>query len=600
MSLQNWTNSNQFANEMQTDEETRRGVAQWFGDPQARSFLQESGDIKSAVAHVDAGVHPGDVNAGMPNFVDTGDGMTKGFNAPAATPAAAAPGVPAPQWNTVEQPRPPAPAYEPGTDLKNVDLSSGLAVPQRPKNDLDSMTPGRKALMLAFMGLTKFGGSLAGQQHTYADDLLGRNLQQRQAQSDYDMNYPTMMEGLRRGAQDRSLDLRGKSAAVDRTEAETADIRNNGGPRGLARTANLRDFYTKAQTAWSTDPRFRGNPASFKRAMEASGVGLQIDPAVMEDIMGQPQNSTKWKVNEQGGVPTGLIDTQTNKIYGPNDVKGLNDPEASSLWDQAQAGHKQGQSEKISAAYAMGAARGAGQYTTIYHKQSGQTIRVDNAEAERLTKGPSAEYTSNGALFEKGRQKWANVFDVDAAKANVMAALPKSPIDLDEVARIDAAMQETHGTLSSVAKAALLKGLTPEGSKVATTLLSLRDQVVGLIGAMGMQASDTRAQALFNALPTASDLYNPYLAADKMDQVARMIDNVSQGLPGTAGNYGVGAGHGGRLNQGQGGEAAVPTRRNKKTGEVQQQINGVWTSVQTQGAKPKYKARTVDLSKGQL
>jgi hypothetical protein len=596
VSLEQISKSPAFANQMQTDDETRMGIAQFFGDPQARTMVQQAGGIQPALKQIDnpmsftpqRGLAPTG-SVGDPNAIDhTGNAMARVSNQPAA------PAVDFSQQNLnadianlpVEEPTAPAAAAPPmrprNADEYAQQNPSQVSVPGRPTVDFDNMSRGKKAMFLAFAGLGKFGDNLSGRNNSYLDQFMGNTMKQREAQTLYDQNLPAMKTKAAQDAYDRYLKNRGEQSNIAHTDAETADLQNGGGPRAMAKSAASRSLSEKLTSAWESGKY--ADPERFRAIAHANGSG--IDPNEIDNMVDTITKSTspgsKYDVWNEGGVPVGLKTKDGRMI--PESQIDQNDPAAVAAMAAGKSGYKQSRDDKHSDAIAMGAARGAGQFTTIYHKGTGQTVRVSNGEAESLTKGPNAEYTSDGKLFESGRQKWSNVFDVDSANKNLSANLPKGPIDTKEIAQIDAAMHETSGPMTAAAKSLFIKSLSPEGAKAAGAMLAMRDQVTALIKAMGMDVSDTRAQSLYNAIPTAADLSNPYLVGTKMDRLGTMIDNVSQGLPGQAGNYGVGEGHGGRLHSG-GDAPAIPQKAKKLVnGAYQYTVDGgkTWST-----SKPK-------------
>lgn len=499
MSLQDMSKSPIFTNEMQTDENTRKYMAAFFGDPEARSFVQQSGGIQGAVQKLDG-------QAAAPAPVPTFPSM---------------PSFPAAQ----------------SRDEWAAANPQAAAIPARPTVDLDAMTPGRRALTAAFLGLSKFGGTLAGQEHTFADEFLGNTLRQREAQKQYDINAPTMKrEAVNReyGAYLDQMYKRGKL-----TSEQIKALRENRLDQEQ-RDSILREFYNKAANAWATDPRYVGNKDSFRRAASSMGYGLNIDPTKIDEIMNTtPQTAQKYPVTfNKEGVPLYMTGPDGRQIF-EKDIPTLNDPLASKSWEAATGGYNRAIEDQQKIMQMRGASFANSRFLPITDPKTGITRWVTGPDAVSFTTpgqgGAPAPYAGGPpAEVNKGRQRAAMFMDVTQAADMLHATIPERPLSMDEVGRIAAAVREYHGPVEEAIKSKYLQGMQPDAAQLASSILAMRDQIILLPTMMGVAPSDARVQSLWNAIPSAADLQNPVLARKKMGTVYRMIKNLQQGIPANA------------------------------------------------------------------
>jgi hypothetical protein len=323
----------QLAQTMQTDPNTRTMMSQFFGDPTSRSFIQDSGTVTNAISRPDNPWTPGTSIAPAPSAPASG------------VPSA---GVPV---------NPPSPTYATAQDFSAAHPEA-VNVPARPVAPLDDIHGARKALMLAFLGLNKFGAGLSHQDNSYADQFLGQQLERTTAQQQYDKSAPQLKTQAENAAFDKYLGEQEHESNIANVGSEINFRNRTVPPQILQQQEQLRAFMSKAQDTWTKDPRFIGNPQAFAQAMKAESSGLPVQDSDLQQIMKLPQTGTKYSIeySKEGGVPTGLRDN-LGKLIPPDQIKALGDPQATAAWTQAQQAHDTARSEKRSdEAYVAGEA----------------------------------------------------------------------------------------------------------------------------------------------------------------------------------------------------------------------------------------------------
>jgi hypothetical protein len=223
--------------QMQVDPNVRTMMAQFFGDPASRHFVQDSGGVVAALARPDNPWTPGTPMVATPSEASPGASFSSASGPSAETapnPQARAmahfvggstPNGPSAEVTATPgaslASRPPGTQQPPGTpELYPTAHDYALAhpedvsVPPRPVAPMDNVHGARKALFLAFLGLNKFGAGLDHQQNSYADEFLGRELNATQAQATYDASAPQLKHQAEELAYNNYLGQQEKSADI--------------------------------------------------------------------------------------------------------------------------------------------------------------------------------------------------------------------------------------------------------------------------------------------------------------------------------------------------------------------------------------------------
>jgi|SRR5579872_4813054 len=231
----------QIAQQMQVDPNTRTAISTFFGDPSSRSFIQDSGNVSTAMARPDNPWTPG-----SPLIPPAAAPAQPGPQAPppGADLAAHFMGETSPQPLTNSQPNgyslssgnytPPGtpeapgapPVYATAHDYAAAHPETVSMAP-RPVTPMDNVHGARKALLLAFLGLNKFGAGLEHQTGSYADEFLGRQLETEQAQHQYDVAQPQLKHQAEEAAYNDYLGQQGKAQEILRSAAETRNLQLN-------------------------------------------------------------------------------------------------------------------------------------------------------------------------------------------------------------------------------------------------------------------------------------------------------------------------------------------------------------------------------------
>jgi hypothetical protein len=553
VSLEQISKSPAFANQMQTDDETRMGIAQFFGDPQARTMVQQAGGIQPALKQIDnpmsftpqRGLAPTGA-VGDPNAIDhEGNAMARVSNQPAA------PAVDFSQQNLnadianlpVEEPTAPAAAAPPmrprNADEYAQQNPSQVSVPGRPTVDWDNMSRGKKAMFLAFAGLGKFGDNLSGRNNSYLDQFMGNTMKQRDAQMAYDQNLPAIKAKATQDAYDRYLKNRGEQSTIAHTDAETADLQNGGGPRAMAKSAASRALSNSLTSAWETGKY--SDPERFRAIAHANGTGIdpnEID-SMVDTITHNAPSGSKYDVWEENGVPVGLKTKDGRMI--PEASINKNDPDQMTAFNAGKGGYTQSRKDKKEDQQAM-ADRMMNRPVVITNTETGVPRVVRGTTAEKLTdpNNPNGGYAGgNPDVVAKAKQKFVMFKDMRRAAYNLSTVLPTTKVSSTTIARLAGAMQENHGIMGETIRSKVVEGLDPAESKLAAAYLGLRDNILAAPKQMGIDPSDSRVQAIWNMMPAPSDLSNPSLSSDKMHQVYGMLENLEEANIGTSEQFGI-------------------------------------------------------------
>lgn len=508
---------------MQVDDNSRMMVAQFFGDPQSREFVNQSGGIENAISNPQ---NPWGISTNQPSQNNMPGGDQQIADIPPPQAAAAPPAMAPPQATPMTGASPAATGTPHDYALQHPDE---VNLPQRAVDPMDKVHGAKKALLLAFLGLNKFGSSLSGQPNAYADQFLGRSMDAQERNATMDANMPQLKVQAEGAAYDKFLGRTKTQADIANTRSET-DFRNKTvPPQQLQIQQQLREHYQKLTDAWTKDPRYIGNPQSFIRAAQASSVGLPVDPKMVEEIMQQPQVSNKYSIqySKEGGVPEGINDN----LGHPVDVNNVTDPAARQMWEQAQAGYNK--------------ARGDKRADADHTAQIGADRAVTAVNAKTQEQGRTAAAKHLVTLREAQNQN----------ELVQQLASSKSPTDQ-----------------TSLAFKALGLDLPDGVHRInETELNAIRNQ-----GSLSQRAE----RALLNW--KTGEQFEPEIIED-IKKTAQTITqskmkNANDNLEDTYRLYGFkapGSGDTGRFEAG----STVQTRRSKTTGEIQQLVNGVWTKV---------------------
>lgn len=348
------------ATQMQTDPNVRTMFAQFFSDPASRHFVQDSGDITTALARPDNPWTPG-APVVTPNASTVQPGGAPGASL-ASAPAAIAPGTP-------QEPGMP-PVYTGASDYAAAHPEA-VMVPPRPVAPMDNVHGARRALMLAFLGLNKFGAGLDHQQNSYADEFLGRQLSQSQAQSQYDTSAPQLKHQAEEAAYNTYLGQQSKVGELERTAAETKNLGLNV-PMLQRQQALIDKVRTlKESGKYSNDQDLMNAVLPEARTIPGMTQQMLTDAIASSKTLGSKYTLTRDPQTEQ---PIELVDRQGNH-YSASNLPA--DPEAKQMWTDAETA-------------------AAGKLST----EEGKEKRVAGYAADRQAAGIAAATASQARNFE--------------------------------------------------------------------------------------------------------------------------------------------------------------------------------------------------------
>jgi hypothetical protein len=274
------------AQQMQTDPNVRTMFAQFFGDPASRQFVQDSGNITTALARPDnpwtpgAAVVPPTTGPSVETPAAPGASLA---SRPLASPDTPTEGVSA---------SPAGPSFAP-----NSFSSQGAEVPGRPVAAMDNVHGARKALMLAFLGLNKFGAGLAHQPNSYADEFFGNELKTEQAQREYDANQPLLRQQAANALYAQNLGFKQKEAEIEQTGAQTGLVKAQTGNLALnppGKAEFLKELQDRRRTG-ADDPQKLFDEFSARAAY------AHASPAEVANIINTtPENAPAFKIGPQG------------------------------------------------------------------------------------------------------------------------------------------------------------------------------------------------------------------------------------------------------------------------------------------------------------
>ena len=365
--------------QMQTDPNVRATFANFFGDPASRHFIRDSGNVLDALARPDNPWSPGAPL--MPANGQGGAALSTSAN-PDASPqdTSYVPAAPANDPTQVSVPPQVGPPFAP-----NSFSSQGVEIPGRTVGPMDNVHGARKALMLAFLGLNKFGAGLAHQQDSYADQFLGNEMKTEEAQREYDANAPLLRQQAINAQYARNLGYRAQEAGIAHTTQETENLKAN-----LPLQENAAKEYQDLLGHWQNRdvPDF---PAYAKARLAGMPPAIaQIVQSKLANIYQIPQTGKGYTVNMQDDLPTSI------NVYGKNyDPK---DPELAKLpvgdaaiadFNRAVAAHGTKRGEKVQdestvAGFAAAAqARAFAQQKEMEQQKNLDAIKKEGNEADQ-------------------------------------------------------------------------------------------------------------------------------------------------------------------------------------------------------------------------
>lgn len=306
------------AQQMQTDPNVRTMFAQFFGDPASRQFVQDSGNVTTALARPDNPWTPG-----APVIPASPGPSAEASSTPGASLASREPASPDVPTSGVSA-QPAGPSFAP-----NSFSSQGAEVPGRPVAPMDNVHGARKALMLAFLGLNKFGAGLDHQQNSYADEFLGNQMHTEQQQREYDANQPLLRQQAANALYAQNLGFQAKSADIAHTTQETANLAQN--VPALQRQQALIDKVRtlKESGKYASDQDLLNAVLPEARTIPGMTQQMLNDAIASSKTLGSKYTLTRDPQTEQ---PIELTDRQGNK-YSASNLP--NDPEAKQMWNDA-------------------------------------------------------------------------------------------------------------------------------------------------------------------------------------------------------------------------------------------------------------------------
>ena len=162
---------------------------------------------------------------------------------------------------------------------------------------MDNVHGARKALLLAFLGLNKFGAGLAHQQNSYADEFLGNELKTEQAQRDYDANAPLLRQQAINALHKQDLGFQATEADIAHTGAETGLVQAQTGNLALnppGKAEFLKELQDRRRTG-ADDPQKLFDEFSARAAY------AHASPADVANIINTtPENAPAFKIGPQG------------------------------------------------------------------------------------------------------------------------------------------------------------------------------------------------------------------------------------------------------------------------------------------------------------
>jgi hypothetical protein len=368
--------------QMQTDPTIRANFAQFFGDPASRHFVQQSGNVLDALSRPDNPWTPGApvVPNAQPSFASAAGPSGETGTAPgaslASSPAAVEPGA---------TQAPGMPPVYPGAHEYAAAHPEAVMVPPRPVAPMDNVHGARKALLLAFLGLNKFGAGLDHQQNSYADEFLGRQLGQSQAQSQYDTSAPQLKHQAEEAAYNNYLGQQTKVGELEHAAAETRNLQAN-----LPLQNEATKEYENLLGHWQNRdvPDF-GAYANARLAGMPPAIA-QIVRSRLGSIYQIPQTGKGYTVNMQDDLPTSI--NVYGKDYDPKDPALAQlpvGPAAIADFNRAAATHqtKRGEvraDEDVKAQHAAEAqARAFAQQKTMEQQKNLDAIKKEGDEADQ-------------------------------------------------------------------------------------------------------------------------------------------------------------------------------------------------------------------------
>lgn len=435
-------------------------------------------------------------------------------------------------------------------------------MPARPVAPMDNVHGARKALFLAFLGLNKFGAGLDHQQNSYADEFLGRQLNATQAQAAYDNSQPQMKQQAEDARFNQILGTTEKQAEITQSGAQTKLLGAQAGQLGL-NPPGKNEFLTQYQQRLKSGT---DDPASVTQEFMARAAMNHTTPEELAAIASITHaEAPQFKIGEQGiaqplryggqlwSVNQNAVPDPKTKAYAPgtNLVNEPNAPpevqqaamEAKTVQDKAQANKVQSQAATRSNIVLSS--------DEAIKKQDLETGQKNANDAKTQIDKATNQQQLIGNLAAQAKD------NPEAQQALMMQILGvERPEDMARV--LPTAVSEMQHGGGLLDRLALKLQNYKQGDTLAPEVMNGAVAASGTIAASKIKAGNDALQSNFEIHHYQIPGSGPH---GRLDEV--------QSPP---------VGGGGGATQ-QSSAQSVPTRRNKTTGEVQQQVNGQWVTV---------------------
>jgi hypothetical protein len=398
------------AQQMQTDPNVRTMFAQFFGDPASRQFVQDSGNVTNALARPDNPWTPGTPMVATPSESSPGASFSSASGPsaetsamPGASLASRTPGAPAAITPGAQASGAPQP-FSTAQEFFKAHPEEEPVMPARPVAPMDNVHGARKALMLAFLGLNKFGAGLDHQQSSYADEFLGRQLNATQAQATYDNSQPQLKQQAEDARFSQILGNTEKAAQIAQTGAQTGLITaQTGSYIGPVQQAGEK-VYQDLLGHWQNRdvPDF---PSYAKAILGGQPTAVaQYVQSKLSSIYQVPQTGKGYTVDMQDDAPKSIsmygktypaVVGKDGRLSAPVDPS--IPPQAIQDFNAAEAAHQQkfqeGQTVANNAADRQGAAQGRG-FTQAATMQENAAELAKETERRKGMIGPSGDLSA--------------------------------------------------------------------------------------------------------------------------------------------------------------------------------------------------------------
>lgn len=214
-------------------------------------------------------------------------------------------------------------------------------LPARPTQEYDSYGKGRRAGLLAFQGLQKFGAALNHVNDTSMDDFYGTVAKVHQQQKDYDANLPALRDADTTRGYNNYLSETSTRTGIDNTRSL---IQERGADRAEVK-ANRRAAAIEAITQdWRANGK-KFKPEAFQASAMRRTQGLLSGDDVQAIMRGETPQAQQWKeVKGAGNRIIGLLDpTSGEMVTDPAKLP----PEGKQVWDSYKQSEKAELDEQV-------------------------------------------------------------------------------------------------------------------------------------------------------------------------------------------------------------------------------------------------------------